>query len=73
MSKFAIKVPGNEDLITIDAEDATYDEYNLELTVGDRVVAYFKDWSYVYELPSPDEEADEEDPGDVVRSALDSR
>jgi hypothetical protein len=86
MPTFAVKIPGDYDIIKIEAEEIAYDEYNLELTSDDRVVAYFREWSYVYELPEEEVEDEVEDEADsaevvevseladvVVRSALDSR
>jgi len=76
MPIFAVKIPSQEEVLRITAEDMTYDQYNLELTVGDRVVAYFRDWTYVWELPaeeSPDVVPVDELAEVVVRSGLDSR
>jgi hypothetical protein len=76
MPIFAVKVPSQEEVIRIPADDIAYDQYNLELTSGDRVVAYFKEWSYVWELPaveSPDVLKADELLEVVVRSGLDSR
>ena len=76
MPIFAVKIPSQEEVLRITAEDMTYDQYNLELTVGDRVVAYFRDWTYVWELPaeeSPDVVSVDELAEVVVRSGLDSR
>jgi hypothetical protein len=75
MPIFAVKVPSQEEVIRIPADDIAYDQYNLELTSGDRVVAYFKDWSYVWELPAESPAVVEVDElaEVVVRSGLDSR
>ena len=76
MPIFAVKIPSQEEVLRITAEDMTYDQFNLELTVGDRVVAYFRDWTYVWELPaeeSPDVVPVDELAEVVVRSGLDSR
>jgi hypothetical protein len=76
MPIFVVKIPGQEDVLRIPADDMAYDQYNLELTAGDRVIAYFKDWSYVWELPaeeSPDVVPVDELAEVVVRSGLDSR